>query len=76
MQVRQHLHPFQQAWEKFINMMYMQKKGMKINTTSTELRTIQDWIIIPQLQGVKGVAEVSTWGGSSKQLKLQLTQIN
>lgn len=50
-------------------MMCMQKKGMKINT-STELRTIQDWIIIPQLQGVKGVAEVSTWGGSSKQFEI------
>jgi len=33
----------------------------------TELRTIQDWIIKPQLQSVPGVAEVNTWGGFEKQ---------
>ena len=46
------------------------KKGYEDKYSSTELRTIQDWIIIPQLQGVKGVAEVSTWGGSSKQYEI------
>lgn len=33
----------------------------------TELRTIQDWIIKPQLQAVPGVAEVNSWGGFEKQ---------
>jgi len=33
----------------------------------TELRTIQDWIIKPQLQSVAGVAEVNSWGGYEKQ---------
>ncbi len=46
------------------------KPGYEDKYSSTELRTIQDWIIIPQLQGVKGVAEVSTWGGSSKQYEI------
>ena len=46
------------------------KKGYEDKYTSTDLRTIQDWIIIPQLQGVKGVAEVSTWGGSTKQYEI------
>jgi cobalt-zinc-cadmium resistance protein CzcA len=34
---------------------------------ATELRTIQDWIIKPQLQSVPGVAEVNSWGGYEKQ---------
>jgi len=33
----------------------------------TELRTVQDWIIKPQLQSVPGVAEVNSWGGYAKQ---------
>ncbi|KTD53608.1 HelA protein [Legionella santicrucis] len=33
----------------------------------TELRTIQDWIIKPQLRNVEGVAEVNTIGGYEKQ---------
>ncbi|MBN9230233.1 MAG: cation transporter [Legionella sp. 40-6] len=35
--------------------------------SSTELRTIQDWIIKPQLRQVEGVAEVNTIGGYEKQ---------
>jgi cobalt-zinc-cadmium resistance protein CzcA len=33
----------------------------------TVARTIQDWIIKPQLQAVPGVAEVNSWGGFEKQ---------
>ena len=33
----------------------------------TELRTIQDWIIRPQLRGVPGVIEVNTIGGFERQ---------
>ncbi|WP_281234115.1 efflux RND transporter permease subunit [Flavobacterium gelatinilyticum] len=46
------------------------KKGYENKYSAVELRTIQDWIIIPQLQGVKGVAEVSTWGGKLKQFEI------
>ncbi|WP_264537161.1 CusA/CzcA family heavy metal efflux RND transporter [Flavobacterium sp. N1736] len=46
------------------------KKGYEHKYNATSLRTIQDWIIVPQLQGVKGVAEVSTWGGSVKQYEI------
>ncbi|MFN0149253.1 MAG: efflux RND transporter permease subunit [bacterium] len=35
--------------------------------TSTDLRTIQDWVIKPQLRGVPGVVEVNTIGGFVKQ---------
>ncbi len=35
--------------------------------TPTELRTIQDWIIKPQLRNVTGVTEVNTIGGYLKQ---------
>ena len=36
----------------------------------TELTTIQDWIISPQLRQVPGVAEVNTWGGLVKQYEV------
>ncbi|CAM3533961.1 CusA/CzcA family heavy metal efflux RND transporter [Flavobacterium chungbukense] len=46
------------------------KKGYEKKYDAIQLRTIQDWIIIPQLQGVRGVAEVSTWGGKLKQYEI------
>jgi len=36
----------------------------------TNLRTVQDWIIKPQLQSVPGVAEVNSWGGYEKQYQI------
>ncbi len=36
----------------------------------TELTTIQDWIIKPQLASVPGVAEVNTWGGQRRQYQV------
>ncbi|MBL9031615.1 MAG: efflux RND transporter permease subunit [Phycisphaerae bacterium] len=38
--------------------------------TLTELTTVQDWIIAPQLRQVPGVAEVNTWGGLVKQYEV------
>ncbi len=38
----------------------------------TELTTIHDWIIKPQLLFVEGVAEVNTWGGKRKQFQVQV----
>ena len=35
-----------------------------------ELRTIQDWIIKPQLRSVAGVAEVNSWGGLERQYQV------
>ncbi|MFY9269528.1 MAG: CusA/CzcA family heavy metal efflux RND transporter [Candidatus Manganitrophaceae bacterium] len=35
--------------------------------TPTDLRTVQDWVIKPQLRNVKGVTEVNTIGGYEKQ---------
>lgn len=37
---------------------------------TTELRTIQDWIIKPQLRNVTGVAEINTIGGFEKQFHI------
>jgi cobalt-zinc-cadmium resistance protein CzcA len=42
----------------------------------SELRTIQDWIIRPQLRTVPGVAEVNTWGGDERQLHVLVDPIN
>ena len=36
----------------------------------TDLRTVQDWLIKPQLQSVTGVAEINGWGGYEKQFHI------
>lgn len=46
------------------------KKGFEEKYNATDLRTIQDWIIKPQLIGTKGVAEVNTLGGNLKQYEI------
>lgn len=46
------------------------KKGYEEKYDAVKLRTIQDWIIIPQLQGIEGIAEISTWGGKLKQYEI------
>lgn len=46
------------------------KKGFEKKYSITELRTIQDWIVRRQLLGVKGVAEVSSFGGKLKQYEI------
>ncbi|MGE3511460.1 MAG: efflux RND transporter permease subunit [Vicinamibacterales bacterium] len=38
--------------------------------TLTELRSIQDWIIKPQLRSLPGVAEVNSWGGLERQYQV------
>jgi heavy metal efflux system protein len=38
----------------------------------TELRTIHDWIVKPQLRSVPGVAEVNSWGGYEKQFQVRI----
>jgi cobalt-zinc-cadmium resistance protein CzcA len=48
------------------------KKGYEKQFDAIKLRTIQDWIILPQLQGVAGVAEISTWGGKLKQYEVSI----
>ena len=48
------------------------KKGFEKKYDATELRTIQDWIVRRQLIGVKGVAEVSSFGGKLKQYEISV----
>ena len=38
----------------------------------TELRTLHDWVVKPQLRSVPGVAEVNSWGGYEKQYQIRL----
>ena len=38
----------------------------------TELRTIHDWVIKPQLRTVSGTAEVNSWGGFEKQYQVRI----
>ncbi len=46
------------------------EKGYEGQYDATALRTIQDWIVRRQLLGVKGVAEVSSFGGKLKQYEI------
>lgn len=46
------------------------EKGYEDQYDETELRTIQDWIVRRQLLGVKGVADVSSFGGKLKQYEV------
>jgi cobalt-zinc-cadmium resistance protein CzcA len=46
------------------------KHGYESRYDLTELRTIQDWIVRRQLLGVKGVADVSSFGGKVKQYEI------
>jgi cobalt-zinc-cadmium resistance protein CzcA len=48
------------------------RKGYEKKYSATDLRTIQDWIIRPQLLGTPGVAEVNTLGGSLKQYEIAI----
>ncbi|MDX2142486.1 MAG: CusA/CzcA family heavy metal efflux RND transporter [Rhodospirillaceae bacterium] len=43
------------------------KKADGTDWTPTDLRTIQDWVVRPQLRNLPGVTEVNTVGGYSKQ---------
>ena len=38
----------------------------------TDLRTIHDWTIRPQMRTVPGVAEINTWGGNEKQYQVRI----
>src|SRR6218665_2414335 len=46
------------------------KPGYESKYGPIELRTIQDWIVKRQLIGVKGVADVSSFGGKVKQYEI------
>ena len=48
------------------------KPGFEKKFTPTELRTIQDWVIRRQLLGVKGVADVSGFGGNLKTYEIAI----
>jgi heavy metal efflux system protein len=48
------------------------KEGFEDKISPTELRSLQDWVIKPQLTGTKGVAEVNTLGGMLKQYEVMI----
>lgn len=48
------------------------KPKFKDQYSTTDLRTIQDWIVKRQLSGIAGVVEVNTWGGYLKQYEVAI----
>ncbi len=47
-------------------------KNYKSKYSLTDLRTIQDWIVKRQLLGIKGVVEISSFGGKLKQYEVSI----
>ncbi len=48
------------------------KKGSEQKYSAMDLRTMQDWIVARQLTGIAGVAEVTGFGGISKQYEVAI----
>lgn len=48
------------------------KPEFKDKYSTSDLRTIQDWIVKRQLTGISGVVEVNTWGGFLKQYEVAI----
>jgi len=48
------------------------KPGYEDQYSTTDLRTIQDWIVKRQLSGIPGVVEINTWGGFLKQYEVAI----
>jgi cobalt-zinc-cadmium resistance protein CzcA len=49
------------------------KPGYEGKYSTTDLRTIQDWLVKRQLSGIPGVVEVNTWGGFLKQYEVAIS---
>lgn len=64
------LGPISTGLGEIYQYMVRPEKGYENKYDATELRTIQDWIVRRQLLGVKGVAEVSSFGGKLKQYEI------
>lgn len=47
-------------------------KPQKSKYSLTDLRTMQDWIVKRQLLGIKGVVEISSYGGNLKQYEVAI----
>ena len=47
-------------------------KNFKSKYSLTELRTLQDWVVKRQLLGIKGVVEISSFGGMVKQYEVAI----
>jgi len=47
--------------------------GYEEKYSTTDLRTIQDWLVKRQLSGIPGVVEVNTWGGHLKQYEIAVS---
>lgn len=54
---------------------YEVKNGPGANYSSTELRTMQDWIVRRQLLSVPGITEVGSLGGLEKQYQVRVDAI-
>ncbi len=49
------------------------KKGSEDKYSAMDLRTMQDWIVSRQLYGIEGVAEVTGFGGITKQYEVAVS---
>lgn len=49
------------------------KKGSEDKYTAMDLRTMQDWIVVRQLYGTPGIAEINSFGGQLKQYEVAVS---
>lgn len=64
------LGPISTGLGEIYQYMVKPKKSYEHKYDATSLRTIQDWTVRRQLLGVKGIAEVSSFGGKLKQYEI------
>ncbi len=48
------------------------KEGYENQYSTSDLRTIQDWVIKRRLSGINGVVEINSWGGYLKQYEVAI----
>ncbi len=51
------------------------KKGSEAKYSAMDLRTMQDWIVARQLYGIPGVAEVTAFGGITKEYEVSINPL-
>lgn len=65
-------NPGKPGWQK--EGTYMTSEGLLLNTEvekASYLRTVQDWVIKPQLKGIQGVAGIDSIGGYVRQYHIE-----
>ena len=50
-------------------------EGPRNKYSLTDLRTIQDWIVLRRLSTINGIINVNSWGGTTKEFEVQVSPL-